>query len=72
MIAAAGREPYIPLVPPEVCAAFHFAHASYIESRTNTAHAFAESVRLSAAKTTAVQTATAPLSVASGAKGITH
>ena len=72
MIAAAGREPYIPLAPPEVCAAFHFAHASYIESRTNTAHAFAESVRLSAAKTTAVQTATAPLSAASGAKGITH
>jgi len=72
VIAAAERGLYIPLAPPELCAAFHVARSSYTESRTNSAHAFAEPVRLSAAKTVAVQTATAPLSAACGAKGITH
>ena len=72
VVAAAGRRIYIPLAPPEAYAALHSAYASAHESRTYSAHDFAESVRLSAAKRAAVQTATSPLSAARGAKGITH
>jgi hypothetical protein len=35
IFAAAGRGIYIPLVPPEARAAFHFAHASFMKMTAN-------------------------------------
>ena len=71
--AAAGRGIYIPLVPPEARAAFHFALASFMKTAAKLCSFLRRFwLPFSAGKGVLSGKATSPLCPPRGTKGITH
>ena len=72
-VAAAGRGIYIPLVPPEARAAFHFALASFMKTAAKLCSCLRSFwLPFSVGKGVLSGKATPPLYPPRGTKGITH